>query len=311
MAFFFSEKERNAYICYFTLYEILNRSFTKTNALYQEIKDEDDWEYITPQLMVIDPKDVSLAREKVEKNIDLLDKFDIIAKKGSKFYPKRLEKLDDSPEFLFMRGEPSLADLPVISIVGSRKASKEGQNKARLLSRLLSERNIIVASGLARGIDYAAHLGTYDAGKPTIAVIGTPLNKVYPKEHKRLQEYIGSTGLVISQFPPGAPVQRWNFPMRNATMSGISIATIVMEAGETSGALIQAREALKQGRKVFIPQSAIDNENLKWPRKLVAEKGAHKFRTLGELMELLNNQNLLTSYVDKDKSEIITYGEME
>ncbi|MFD2628798.1 DNA-processing protein DprA [Oceanobacillus kapialis] len=311
MPIFLKENDKEKYICYFTLYELLNRSFKKVKPYFYELQNYDNWEEIIPQMLIVDPKDVKKNKEKVIKNLSLLRDYDIICKKGSKFYPERLNTINDSPEFLFMRGEPLLADKAVISIVGSRAASEEGSLKARVLSRILSERGIVVASGLAKGIDINAHQGTIDAKKQTIAVIGTPLNKTYPKEHNNMQDYIGEEGLVISQFPPGTPVQRWNFPMRNAIMSGISIATIVMEAGETSGALIQARESLKQGREVFIPQSAIDNPSLSWPKNYVNNKGAKKFTTVKDLFNILKNGKLITTYLPSEETKTLAFEEKD
>ncbi len=181
----------------------------------------------------------------------------------------------------------------IVSVVGSRTASKEGIEKAYRLSRYLGRAGIVVASGLARGIDTAAHTASLDYNYLTISVIGTPLTKVYPKENADLQRRIGEAGLVVSQFPPSAPVQRWHFPMRNAIMSGISLATVIVEAGETSG-------ALKQNRLVFIPQSALDNENISWPKRYIKRKGAYKFSKLDELIIMLEKARIIPSAYSKN-----------
>ena len=156
-----------------------------------------------------------------------------------------------------------------------------------------------MVSGLAKGIDQAAHRGALEAGGDTMAVLGTPLNRVYPAEHKSLQQLIGEAGLLVTQFTPSGKVQPYNFPLRNATMSGLSLGTIVVEASETSGALIQARKCLQQGRKLFIPQSAIDNPSLSWP-KTYRDRGAIVFSevdpVLAEAKELIaNNSDLWVS----------------
>jgi DNA processing protein len=297
MPVFLSPTTEKEALCYFTILSLNKNSVKVSHPIYERVRTESDWEYALENLGYI-RQDIEKAKKQIINGFKTLDDYDLVVQRGESLYPKRLNKVNGAPHFLFLRGEPLLLNEPVISVVGSRKASEEGINRARRLARLLSERRIIVASGLARGIDKAAHHGTYDAGKPTIAVIGTPLNKVYPKEHEAIQNYIGQKGLVVSQFAPGTPVQRWNFPMRNATMSGISIATIVVEAGETSGALIQAREALKQGREVFIPQSALDNPKLSWPKKFVYELGANKFTTIDDLMEQLQKKNLIQSLTE-------------
>lgn len=144
-------------------------------------------------------------------------------------------------------------------------------------------------SGLARGIDRAAHEGCLVAGGKTVAVLGTPLDRVYPREHAPSQELIGEVGAAVSQFCPGFPVRRHFFPARNANMSGLSLGTVVVEASETSGVLIQARKALEQGRKLFIPQSAVDDPLISWPRRFL-EKGAVALRTINEVIAALKER---------------------
>ena len=141
-------------------------------------------------------------------------------------------------------------------------------------------------------------------------MIGTPINQYYPKENKDLQIQIEKNGLVVSQFPPCNAVNRWNFPTRNGVMSGISLATIIMEAGESSGALKQADYALKQGRDVLIPQSAIDNPLIQWPKKYVS-KGAHAFKTLKEVLQILNRNELLLNLFNNTDMEEVSNVEMD
>lgn len=211
-----------------------------------------------------------------------------IVEHGSAAYPDRLAQIHNPPRFLFLQGDVSLLAQPIVSIVGTRDPSDLGRWRAGKLAALLSRRGIVVASGLAKGIDAAAHHGTLVAQGRTLAVLGTPLNHVYPREHAELQDQIAVEGLLVSQFSPSMAVQRYNFPQRNATMSGISIATVVIEAGETSGALIQADYAIKQGRIVFIPQRAVDNGNLQWPKKFLARsRNAFKFSTIEEVDKVL------------------------
>jgi DNA processing protein len=307
MPFYIPQTIENQAICYFTVMHLNKYSIKQAMDIYNAIDDFSDWTYKLTEYFFLDKNIVQNAKDFVLNSIDSLEDYDLIAQKGKHLYPKRLAKINDAPEFLFLRGEASLTDRTVISIVGTRNPSDEGFERARRLARLLSERNITVASGLAKGIDFAAHNGTFDVNKPTIAVIGTPLNNVYPKEHNDLQNAIGQNGLVISQFIPGSPIQKWNFPMRNATMSGISVATIVIEAGETSGALIQAREALKQGRRVFIPQSALDNPALRWPKNYLQKPGADKFATINELMSKLQNDDLIEGLIDATTSHTLTF----
>ncbi|HGO9421107.1 TPA: DNA-processing protein DprA [Bacillus cereus] len=279
---------------YFTIHYLCKHSDKKTREAYLKLEKRIDTvhkeisECISDVSNVLEISEVECreAYNKVIEGFNTLHSTDIIVKKGEVLYPDLLIKTDEAPPFLFMRGNPDLLNYPAVSIVGARKASEEGQKRAKVLAELLGTNRIVVASGLAKGIDRAAHLGALNINSPTIAVIGTPISKYYPKENEKIQKQIENEGLIISKFAPTTPVQRWNFPMRNAIMSGISLATVIVEASETSGSLIQADYALKQKRIVFIPQSAIDNPLLKWPQKYI-NRGACKFSTISDLVSVL------------------------
>jgi len=194
-----------------------------------------------------------------------------------------------APEKLYVAGNTDfLAQGARVSIVGSRKASPEGIARARKLARVLVKKNTVVVSGLAEGIDTAAHSATIEAGGRTIAVIGTPLDKVYPKGNAKLQDLIQREHLCISQFPVGYPTRPGCFPMRNRTMALLSDATVIIEAGDTSGSLSQATETLRLGRLLFIAKSTVDNATLTWPQKYL-DYGARILSddTLEELFEAL------------------------
>lgn len=287
-------------INFFTLQIILNSSEKKLQPILEELaKDVNMAEPIidnitdVEKLLGIDKDTVIKAYDKVERGFSDLKPSDYIVKRGQEFYPRLLDETNEAPQFLFMRGHIQLVYHNTIAVVGTRTPSPEGEKRASVLSALLCRYRIAVASGLAKGIDTAAHQGALNSKNLTIAVIGTPLNKVYPKENAKLQQQIEEEGLVISQFSPGSDVHRWNFPMRNATMSGISLATVIIEAGETSGALIQANYALKQGRYVFIPQSALQNPNLKWPQKYIQQDGAESFSKIEELVKKLESSRVI------------------
>ena len=222
-----------------------------------------------------------------------------LVKKGDEVYSKLLASTKEAPPYLFLKGNVHLLEEKSVCVVGSRNASEESMKKTERIVKSLVKRNIVVNAGLARGIDTATHIAALVNGGRTIAVIGTPINQYYPKENKDLQIQIEKNGLVVSQFPPCNAINRWNFPTRNGVMSGISLATIIMEAKESSGALKQADYALKQGRDVLIPQSAIDNPLIQWPKKYVS-KGAHAFKTLKEVLQLLNRNKLLLNMTDND-----------
>lgn len=175
-----------------------------------------------------------------------------------------------APAQLFAAGNLELLRRgPRVSIVGSRQASEEGVARAQMLARSLARRDIIVVSGLAKGIDRAAHEGAMNAGGATVAVLGTPLDEVYPKEHAALQARIAREHLVVSQFASGSRVYRTNFPARNRTMALLTDATIIVEAGETSGTLHQGWEALRLGRLLFLMESVAKDGRLTWPAKMI------------------------------------------
>jgi DNA processing protein len=260
------------------------------------------------QIINIEEKVIIKAYDATCKGFEKLEETDFIVKRGSDMYPRLLEQTHESPPFLFMRGNPQLLAGKIVSVVGTRHPSEDGKNKAYKLSKLLGDYHIIVASGLAMGIDTVAHTAALENNNLTIAVIGTPITKVYPKENEKLQKIIAERGLVISQFSPSAPVQRWYFPVRNGVMSGISLATVIIEAGETSGALKQADYALKQGRLVFIPQSALDNPNITWPKKYITKQGAAKFSKIDELLSQLEKSFVIEKHDENQQLSLFSEG---
>ncbi|MEW6082581.1 MAG: DNA-processing protein DprA [Bacillota bacterium] len=217
---------------------------------------------------------------------------DYVLDRRDPLYPTLLNEIDGAPDFLFLTGNLELLNRSALAIVGTRNPSSEGMQRAYKLACLTAENGIVVVSGLARGVDASAHKGAISVGGNTMAILGTPLRLSYPKENQRLQETIGKIGLLISQFYPGAGIRRHFFPMRNALMSGLCLGTVVIEASETSGALIQARQCLKQQRKLFIPKSAVENEALTWPKRFI-QKGAHEFASIDELVGVLRRERLL------------------
>lgn len=175
-----------------------------------------------------------------------------------------------APSQLFLKGNTQLFEEgPRVSIVGSRNPSEQGYNDTIKLVKSLVKNNVIIVSGLAKGIDTVAHKTTISEKGHTIAVLGTSLNHCYPNENFELQQTIAKQHLVISQFPEGYPVKKINFPLRNRTMALLSHATIIVEAGETSGTIHQGWEALRLGRPLFILNKLIENPKLSWPKKMV------------------------------------------
>ncbi|MGE3414336.1 MAG: DNA-processing protein DprA, partial [Dehalococcoidia bacterium] len=170
-------------------------------------------------------------------------------------YPQNLRTIHNRPPVVFVRGSLLADDDRSIAIVGTRQASSEGLRQATAMAESLSERGFTIVSGLAQGVDTAAHRAALDTGRRTVAVIGTGIRRAYPAANAELQRRIAEEGAVVSQFWPDAPPRRQSFPMRNIVMSGIALATVVIEASHTSGARMQARIALEHGRPVFLMRS--------------------------------------------------------
>jgi DNA processing protein len=168
-------------------------------------------------------------------------------------FPSRLAAIHDPPPGLFLRGsaEPELLERPAVAIVGARSCSDYGAHVARRLARELASAGVVVVSGLARGVDGYAHRGALDGGGETVAVLGCGVDRDYPRAHASLAGQIASTGLVLSEYPPGVAPAPWRFPARNRIVAGLAAATVVVEARERSGALITADLALEQGRDVL------------------------------------------------------------
>lgn len=175
-----------------------------------------------------------------------------------------------APGRVFFAGDPGILSRGArVSIVGTREPSPQGLARAKKLARLLAAQNAVVVSGLAKGIDAAAHQAAIAAGGKTIAVIGTPLDRLYPAENADLQRIIMREHLCLSQFPSGHPTQPKNFPIRNRTMALFSDATVIIEAGAKSGTINQGWEALRLGRGLFIANSLLENTSLTWPMELI------------------------------------------
>ena len=293
---------------YYTIQQYFNNNDKKTCEFIHQIEETHNFDFheglkkniplLSNLLNTID-KEFYARYGMVKDSFANLTNDVILVKKGDQAYSKLLATTKEAPPYLFLKGNVHLLEEKSVCVVGSRNASEESMKKTERIVKSLVKRNIVVNAGLARGIDTATHTAALANGGRTIAVIGTPINQYYPKENKDLQIQIEKNGLVVSQFPPCNVINRWNFPTRNGVMSGISLATIIMEAGESSGALKQADYALKQGRDVLIPQSAIDNPLIQWPKKYVG-KGAHAFKTLKEALQILNRNKLLLNMTDND-----------
>lgn len=192
-----------------------------------------------------------------------------------------------APKKLYVAGAlPIPLPSPRSAIIGSRRASSEGLEATRYIARFLARHNVIIISGLAEGIDTAAHKMAIEEGGNTIAVLGTPLNRAYPKANLALQEQIMRHHLVISQFPIGHTTWPKDFVLRNRTMALISNASIIVEASDSSGSLHQGWEALRLGRPLFIWSSIMKDHSLSWPREM-ERYGAMELREPEEVLDVL------------------------
>ncbi len=187
-------------------------------------------------------------------------------------YPWRLREIYDPPAVLWVRGSVALLSRAGIAVVGTRQPSPYGAGMAELLSRDLANRGLAIFSGMARGVDTAAHKGALDAGGKTVAVWGTGIDVVYPKENKKLAENIvASGGAIVSEYPLGTFPAPQNFPVRNRILSGMSVGVLVIEAGEYSGTRITARCAMEQNRDVFAVPGNVTNKNAWGPNTLIKQ----------------------------------------
>ena len=201
-------------------------------------------------------------------------------------FPPQLETIPQPPAALFVSGDASLLLRPQVAIVGARSASIAGKANARAFARSLAMAGFVVTSGLADGIDGAAHEAVLDAEQPTVAVIGTGPDLVYPRKHRHLSARLEALGALVSEFPPGTAARTDHFPRRNRIISGLSLGTVVIEAGLQSGSLITARLAAEQGREVFAVPGSIHNPLARGCHRLIRE-GARLVESASEIAESL------------------------
>lgn len=204
-------------------------------------------------------------------------------------FPTLLQRAPHAPAALFVVGDPQWLWFAQIAVVGSRNPTTGGLSNARDFARTLARSGLVVVSGLADGIDAAAHRAALDAGKPTVAVIATGPDIVYPPRNRALAEVIAAEGAIVSEYPPGTSPQRHNFPQRNRIIAGLSLGTLVIEAAQRSGALITARLAAEAGREVFALPGSIHNPLAKGCHRLIRE-GASLVETVQEIVEALAPQ---------------------
>jgi DNA processing protein len=205
-------------------------------------------------------------------------------------YPERLKEIYDPPPVLWVRGEVSLLTQPAIAIVGTRHPTPYGTGMAEILARDLAARRLLIVSGMARGIDSWAHKGALAARMPTVAVWGTGIDVIYPKENKKLaEEILGTGGAIVSEVPTGTFPAPQNFPRRNRILSGISIAVLVVEAGENSGTRVTARCAAEQNRDLYAVPGNVTSKG-SWTPNTLIKQGAKLVATWEDVWEDLPSQ---------------------
>ena len=244
--------------------------------------------------------EAGLGRKVIERviqaraEVDLIKLWEKIESQGIKIltwqdesYPGQLKEIDQPPPVLYIRGEYLPDDLFAVAIVGTRRVTAYGRQITEEMSSFLAANGITVISGLARGVDAIAHQSTLKAGGRTIAVLGSGVDKIYPPEHRGLAEQMMERGAIISDYALGTPPDASNFPPRNRIISGLSLAVVVIEAGETSGALITAEFAAEQGREVFAVPGSILAPQSKGTNKLI-QRGALPLLSMNDFMQALD-----------------------
>lgn len=204
---------------------------------------------------------------------------------GTADYPLNLRLVPNRPPVLFVRGSLATGDERAIAVVGTRQASPEGRRTAETIARKLSKAGITVVSGLAEGIDSVAHRSAIDAGGRTIAVFGTGIDRMFPASNRSLAAEVARSGACVSQWWPGQGGTKWTFPLRNIVTSGLSLGTVVVEASATSGARLQAEDARRHGRRLFLVERLVTMQP--WAKTLVDEPGVHVVRNVKEIRELV------------------------
>ena len=201
-------------------------------------------------------------------------------------FPPQLEAITPAPVALWVAGDASLLLRPQVAVIGSRSAGPVGLANARAFARDLTAAGLVVTSGLADGVDGAAHMAALEAGGPTIAVVGTGPDRVYPRKHLALARAIVDQGAMATEFPPGTSARPDHFPRRNRIIAGLSLGTLVIEAGEKSGSLITARFAAEQGREVFAVPGSIHNPLAEGCHQLIAD-GARLVQRADDVVRVL------------------------
>ena len=221
---------------------------------------------------------------------------------GQDAYPEMFTQIPGPPLALYVNGNVEALHMPALAIIGSRNPTAGGQRNAHDFSKHLASQGFAIVSGLAQGIDTSAHEGALDAGGKTIAFLGTGIDRVYPAANRRLAHAIAEDGALVSEYPLGAPPERWHFPERNRLISGLCLGTLVVEAARRSGSLITARLAAEQGREVFALPGSIHNALARGCHELIRQ-GAKLVETAGDILSELQP---LAGHMQETADESVT-----
>lgn len=279
------------------------RSWTELTAMLLECGDAESL------LDDLDPAELFATPEQTAVRVEALEQaraweaedFEFVTILDAR-YPSSVREIHQAPPFLFAAGELRAED-PAVSVVGSREASDRGMSMARSIAQALARADVSVIAGLAVGIDTAAHTAALEAGGRTVGFIATGIRKQYPAQNRDLHHRIVDSGLLLSQFWPDAPPQKHNFLMRNATMSGYGLATVVVEAGEHSGARAQARMAVEHGRPVILTSLVVESTG--WGRSLVGRPGVTVAGSLDEVIATVEEIRSQADRIDTALGELV------
>jgi len=261
-----------------------------------------------PQVTGLPPETVAYLRQPDRKQIDsdlawLDQPHNRLITFRDPAYPPMLLQISDAPPVLYVHGNVDLLSSLQISMVGSRNPTVSGQRTASEFAGCLALAGLTITSGLALGIDAASHSGALEAGKPTIAVMGTGLDRVYPASHRDLAHAIAESGALVSEFPIGTPPRPENFPRRNRIISGLSLGTLVVEAATRSGSLISARCAADQGREVFAIPGSIHNPLSRGCHALIRQ-GAKLVETAQDILDELGSLAAATPVMTRSRDAV-------
>ena len=283
---------------YFTIQGYYDYAYKKTETNYAFITEKRDMinvplTHYSEELAVYLGTDEDELGERYRATVRSFEKLmltDKIVKRTDEDYPFELKRLDSSPLFLFLRGNIKLLDTPIISVIGTKHPTQEEKMMAYQITKFLGEDGYTIATGLSRGVDTVA-METASTNKiPSIGVIGTPLNRAYPRENETLQKEVSTlgNGLILSQFSPSAPVKRWHFPIRGMVLSGISQMTVVVDVSLDEGDYKQIEYCLKPGRMVFFPFPRKRTKNSDWADKYLMKKGVVLYKDFEDFVKQFN-----------------------